>query len=294
MWQIFTLITTLGLTSLIAPQTQVHAQAVDPAWVAQTFTFGWPGTYNSTMTRCRVLNITFENRPSAVPTPQPPYNLVLSLANHAPLKIDAGSKPSFLWPVNLDLGGPYLLSVYDSAGATGGTGPAFNVVADTTTNATCGTAGIQSSTLDFTVSGVQSQCGAVPMMVSGGKPPYVVSLIAEDYPPKAATFGAGNIQWIIDIKAGVNAYFTVTDSMGNGATSQFFSIGASANTTCLTAAQTLAPGSPALSTVWPGTATGTAAGSTSTSKSASNLTFQVSSTLFAMTFFAAILATIPL
>ncbi|KAG8871278.1 hypothetical protein FRB97_008826 [Tulasnella sp. 331] len=250
------------------------------------------------MTRCRVLNITFTPRPSAVPAPVPPYELILSLANHAPFVVNAGSSGNFLWPVNLDIGGPYLLSMYDSAGATGGTGPAFNVVADTNnTSAHCPVAGLQSSTLNFNVGGSQVQCGTVPITLSGGTPPYVVSLVAEDYPPKRASFAAGNIDWIIDIKAGINAYFTATDSIGNGAVSQFFNIGASANSTCLGVAQTLAPGSPALSTVYPGTGvasstgTGTAGSTaTSTAKSSSNLQVQISSKQLIMTALGSVVA----
>ncbi|KAG9034642.1 hypothetical protein FRB95_012962 [Tulasnella sp. JGI-2019a] len=299
MWHLLALIAAVGLTSFIVPQTHhVNAQAVIPNWLDQTFTFGWPGTENSTQTRCRVLNITFANRPSAVPTPTEPYTIVLSRAGYTPLVVNAGSKPSFLWKVNVDLGGPYLLSAYDSAGATGGTGLSFNVVADTINNATCSSAGMKASTLDFTVSGTPSQCGMVPMTVSGGQPPYVVNFLGENYPPKRATFAAGNIDWIIDLKAGINAYFSVTDTLGNGAVSQFFNIAASANSTCLATAQTLAPGSPALSTVYPGTgvasSTGTAAGATSTSKSSSNPTLRISNTVLAMAVFGAIVATLPL
>lgn len=79
------------------------------------------------MTRCRILNITFTPRPSAVPAPQAPYELILSLANHAPFVVNAGSSGNLLWEVDLDIGGPYLLSMYDSAGATGGVSSCLGV-----------------------------------------------------------------------------------------------------------------------------------------------------------------------
>ncbi|KAG9025789.1 hypothetical protein FRB95_009789 [Tulasnella sp. JGI-2019a] len=137
------------------------------------------------------------------------------------------------------------------------------------------------------------------MTVSGGKPPYVVSFVAENYPPKRANFASGNIDWTIDLKAGINAYFTVTDSLGNGAVSQFFNIAASSNSSCLATAQTLAPGSPALSTVYPGTGvgmatTGTAPSASSISKSSSNLIFQVPTALLAMSALSAMIVTTPL
>ncbi|KAG8869578.1 hypothetical protein FRB97_001027, partial [Tulasnella sp. 331] len=178
--------------------------------------------------------------------------------------------------------------MYDSAGATGGTGPAFNVVEDTVTNATCSAADLQLSTLGFDIGGAQTQCGTVPIAVSGGTAPYVVSLVAEDYPPKRASFAAGNIDWVVDIKAGTNAYFTVTDALGNGAVSQFFNIGASANSSCLGVAQTLGPGSPALSTVYAGTDVASSTGmasSTSSAKSSPSPQVQISSTQPLMTVF---------
>lgn len=111
------------LLPLLTLLSTVLSQSVDPPWVSQTFTFGWPGTYNSTMIRCRVLNITFLARPSAAPDTAPPYELVLITAGRSPLKVPAGGTGSFLWTVNLDLGGPYMLSTYDSAGGSGGVSP---------------------------------------------------------------------------------------------------------------------------------------------------------------------------
>ncbi|KAG8853653.1 hypothetical protein FRB96_008070 [Tulasnella sp. 330] len=224
------------------------------------------------MTRCAVLNITFTPSPSAVPTPQPPYQLIISLTNHTPLVVDAGSSDNFQWPLTLDVGGPYLMTMYDSAGATGGTSQAFNVLADTTSNSTCDEAGLKSSTLNLGVGATHTQCGTVPITVSGGSPPYVVSLVAEDSPPKRASFAAGNIDWIIDLKAGINAYFTVTDTLGNGAVSQFFKIGASSDMSCLTVAQTLTPGSPALSTIYPGTGAASSTGTSGSTVATANYT----------------------
>ncbi|KAG9031081.1 hypothetical protein FRB95_003192 [Tulasnella sp. JGI-2019a] len=74
-------------------------------------------------------------------------------------------------------------------------------------------ASMKAWTLDFTVSGTP------------GQPPHVINFLGENYPPKRAKFAAGNI--IIHLKAGINAYFSVTDTLGNGAIPRPPNIGAS-------------------------------------------------------------------
>ncbi|KAG8987603.1 hypothetical protein FRB93_004475 [Tulasnella sp. JGI-2019a] len=280
---------------LVAP---IHSQAVDPVWVSPSFTFTGPSTNQTT--RCSSIPITIT---PGSPAPHPPYTLVVLLANSQPLKVDAGSSGSFTWPVSLDLGGPYLLTMYDSAGAPGTTGTAFNVVAGTgaNTTTTCTRTTTTSSTLGFNVPGTITQCNTVALSISGGTPPYSVSFVAENNTPKKATFATGTINWTVDVHSGTNAYFTVSDTAGNGAVSQFFTVGSSSIGSCIGTAKTVTPGSPALSTVYSATgssatpAAGSAAGSASSSKSSANPGAQISSSLLAIVgVVGAVVAALPL
>lgn len=113
-------ISTIALATLLP-----SALAQNPPWEVQTFDFGW-SPYNSTLTQCRVLDLVWSTRSGASPTPQPPFEAVVWAAGQQPYIINAGQGvgPSggyeYGWLVNLPVGGPYMISLYDSQGGTGG------------------------------------------------------------------------------------------------------------------------------------------------------------------------------
>ncbi|KAG8865493.1 hypothetical protein FRB97_004694 [Tulasnella sp. 331] len=182
---------------------QVEAQTSEPPFAAQTFSFGWTGVANSTLTRCRVLNVTVTPLDLLHP-PLGPFELDVYSQFQAPLSINAGTVFYYLWTVDLDIGGPYLLSMEDAFGGTGGTSLSFNVVADPL-GSTCGSSGMVSSNLQLDVSSNRAQCGDVPISVSGGTPPYTLTVVPESSIPKMVTYSTGNVNYTLDIKAGVNA-----------------------------------------------------------------------------------------
>ncbi|KAG9025784.1 hypothetical protein FRB95_009784 [Tulasnella sp. JGI-2019a] len=245
----------------IFPYTQAQVQvAPQPPYVAQAFSFGWVGTANSTLTRCRTLNVTLTPQDLAHP-PLGPFDLNVYSQFRAPLTINQGTTFWHLWTVNLDIGGPYLLSMNDAYGGTGGTSMAFNVIADPL-GSTCGSSGMVSSALQLDVSAQRAQCGNVSVSVSGGTPPYTLTFVPELSLPKMVTYSTGNFNYTLDTKAGVNAIFSVEDALGSGATSSYFTVAASSDSSCLGVAPTLSEGAPALSTIYTGaSATGAAASS---------------------------------
>ncbi|KAG8987579.1 hypothetical protein FRB93_004450 [Tulasnella sp. JGI-2019a] len=235
----------------IIPYTQAQVQvAPEPPYVVQSFSFGWVGTANSTMTRCRTLNVTLTPRDLAHP-PLGPFDLNVYSQFREPLTINQGTTFWHLWTVDLDIGGPYLLSMNDAYGGTGGVSQAFNVVADPL-GSTCGSSGMISSALQLDVSAQRAQCSNVSIAVTGGTPPYTLTVVPEMSLPKAVTYSTGTFNYTLDIKAGVNAVFSVVDVLGSGAVSSYFTVAASSDASCLGVAPTLSVGASALSTIYPG------------------------------------------
>ena len=118
----------LGLIPLV---TLVQSQTVNPPWELQTFDYGW-SPFNDTLTQCRSLVISWNDRSvSGAPTPQPPFSLIWWLAGYEPYKLDigagsvSGNNLQYAWLVNLPTGGPYINSMIDSGGGTGGVSATF-------------------------------------------------------------------------------------------------------------------------------------------------------------------------
>ncbi|KAG8981583.1 hypothetical protein FRB94_014026 [Tulasnella sp. JGI-2019a] len=240
--------------------------APEPPYVAQTFSFGWVGAPNTTMIRCGVLNVTLTAEDSAHP-PLGPFDLNVYSQSREPFIVNQGASFWHLWEVDLDIGGPYLLSMNDAYGGSGGTSQAFNVVADPL-GSTCGSSGMVASAIQLDVSGLRAQCGSVAFVATGGTAPYTLTVVPELLVPKTVTYSTGYFNYTLDLKAGVNAFFSVVDSLGNGAVSSYFTVAASSDATCLGVAPTLSVGAPALSTIYSGaTAAATTGSSNSTHKS---------------------------
>ncbi|KAG8853646.1 hypothetical protein FRB96_008063 [Tulasnella sp. 330] len=242
---------TLLLSSLHYHLVQAQsANTTDPPFVTQTFSFGWPGVANATMIRCRTLNITVTPLdPSHLPLG--PFELNVYSQYRTPLAINAGTVFWHLFPVDLDIGGPYMFSMADAYGGTGGTSLAFNVVADPL-GLTCGSSGMVASGLQLNVTTPRAQCGDVAFSVSGGTPPYTMTVLPESSIPKTVTYATGDFNYTLDVRGGVNAFFSVEDALGVGATSDLFTVAESTDASCLGAAATLTEGAPALSTIYPG------------------------------------------
>ncbi|KAG9038074.1 hypothetical protein FRB95_003002 [Tulasnella sp. JGI-2019a] len=246
----------------------VTTKAQIPPWEAQTFDFGW-SPYNSTLTQCRILNIQWGPRNGSNPMPTAPYQLLIYKEGMSPLTYAAGAGPTLQWQVNLPTGGPYLMSMGDSAGGTGGVGTSFNVLSNPA-GVTCTSSGLTQGTLNFTLGAVTNQCNTIPITAADGTPPFTLTVLPQEYPPKHVIYDSGSFDYVLDLPAGVNTYISLQDSTGRGGVAPFFAVGASSNSSCLKVAATLAPGVPALTSVYPGFPTPTSVPS-SDSKGKSSL-----------------------
>ncbi|KAG8906671.1 hypothetical protein FRB99_006372 [Tulasnella sp. 403] len=92
----------------------------------------------------------------------------------------------------------------------------------------------------------------MPLSVSGGTPPYKLTVLREMVGPKIVQYATGRFEYALDMKSGTNFSMAIEDSTGKGAVSPLMVVGDSANAACLGVAQTVAADSPALATVYPG------------------------------------------
>ncbi|KAG9038073.1 hypothetical protein FRB95_003001 [Tulasnella sp. JGI-2019a] len=221
-----------------------------PPWEAQTFDFGW-GPYNSTLTACRSLHISWTTRSGATPTPTASYGVIIYREGDSPIVYNAGPGPSYDWEVNVPVGGPYMLAMDSAEGGTGGVSLVFNVVADPL-GATCSSSGLTAGTLDFTMGGSTNQCGTVSITAKGGTPPFTLTVVPEVYPPKVIHYDSPTFDYVLGLSSGVNTFFALQDVNGKSMVSQMFAVGSSSDTSCLKAATTVNPEAAALSTVYPG------------------------------------------
>ncbi|KAG8880350.1 hypothetical protein FRB98_005172 [Tulasnella sp. 332] len=211
------------------------------------------------------------------------------MAGDEPRVYDAGLGQSWNWEVDLPTGGPYMLSMNDAAGGTGGVSLVFNVLAASPAS-NCAT-NLAPSTLNFTVNGSIDQCGTISITPSSGVPPFTLIVVPEilSAPSQGRPLRYLDIRrfrwmvyddvlklmlsstlfahqdYVLDLPSNVNIFLTLQDSSGQSGVSQMFTIGSSGNTSCLTAAATVAPGAAALTSFYPlgTTSSPTAAGYTS-------------------------------
>ncbi|KAG8902504.1 hypothetical protein FRB99_004405 [Tulasnella sp. 403] len=244
----------LVLYLLSTVQSVVAQNTPSPPWLAQTFEYWWEPS-NSSVTQCRSLDIAWGPRGTSKPVLKPPFTFLIWEAGETPYTVNLGSGMNYTWKVNIPTGGPYLTTMFDSNGATGGSADSFNVIADPTTSTpSCTIINLPPKTLGFTIGNSLLQCATVPMFVTGGTAPYTLRVLPENYPPKTVHYSSANFNYILDVPAGTTVFFAVQDAAGLGAVGASFVVGSSPNTACLTAASTLSPGAPELTTVYPGIA----------------------------------------
>ncbi|KAG8863491.1 hypothetical protein FRB96_008231 [Tulasnella sp. 330] len=243
-------------------------QAQLPPWETQTFEFGWPGNQTD-VTACTTIKIGWFTNPGAIPPPTSPYQVVVYREGYSPLVYSNLTGGLFHWSVNLPVGGPYMMSMNDAAGGTGGVAATFSVVASPD-GETCLGSGITPASLAFNLNGPTTVCETIPITATGGTPPFKLTVLPDNSPPKTINYASGNFAYVLDVAPALKTFLLLQDSTGKSGVSQQFVVGSSTNTSCLTAAATLAPGSPALTTEYPGlsttatTAATTSAAATST------------------------------
>ncbi|KAG8863488.1 hypothetical protein FRB96_008228 [Tulasnella sp. 330] len=221
-----------------------------PPWETQTIEFGWNGPQTS-ITQCSVVTIQWDTRAGAIPPPTPPYQFVLYREGYSPLVYPAGSNGTYLWQVDVPNGGPYMMSMNDAANGTGGVAETFSVVSDPNA-VTCPTGALTPATLAFNLGAVTNVCNTIPITTVGGTPPFTMTVLPDNAPPKIIHYGSGHFDYVLDVPAGTNTFLTIKDANGQAGVSQQFTVGSNTNTSCLTAATTLAPGAPALASIYPG------------------------------------------
>ncbi|KAG8984907.1 hypothetical protein FRB93_006161 [Tulasnella sp. JGI-2019a] len=270
-----TLILDLAILSFL-PSSFVSAQETAaqplPPWEFQTMYWGWT-PYNATLTQCRHLTLEWWQIPGTSPTIKAPFTFTFYLEGHDPYPLNAGSGTpltgshlGFDWVVDLPTGGPYQISLSDANGALGGVGSYLYILGESPPVSACTPIILTPSELTLTINGDESQCSTMNVTVTGGTPPYTFTAVQQDIEPKMISYSTGNFQYVLDIGAGHNVTYGVTDSTGKGATYKQFTVGSSTDTSCLTLAPTLQPLAAGLTSVYQGlTAPATASSSSSTS-----------------------------
>ncbi|KAG8863489.1 hypothetical protein FRB96_008229 [Tulasnella sp. 330] len=221
-----------------------------PPWEAQTIEFGWNGPQTS-VTQCQVTTIQWDTRAGAIPPPTPPYQFVLYREGYSPLVYPAGTNGTYLWQVDVPIGGPYMMSMNDAANGTGGVVETFSVVADPA-GETCPTWALVPATLSFTLGAPTNVCNTIPITAVGGTPPFTMTILPDNATPKTIHYASGHFDYVLDVASGTNTFLVLKDANGESGVSQQFNVGGGTNTSCLTAATTLAPGSAALASIYPG------------------------------------------
>lgn len=110
-------------TAITTSTTTAAIPSALPPWSFSTFDYGWD-PINSTLTQCGHITITWENSQDAhYLKPVPPFTMEWWLAGRAPYRFPVPFKEhthEYNWQVDLPVGGPYLVSMHDGNGATGG------------------------------------------------------------------------------------------------------------------------------------------------------------------------------
>ncbi|KAG8728922.1 hypothetical protein FRC12_021396 [Ceratobasidium sp. 428] len=238
-----------------------------PPWDQETFSFGvsircfveipsqssngslekW-NFESGAIPQCSILKLSFDNDlgdPSlhANPAPAPPYTVSVYQGGYAPLTLavgNIGQVGTYPWTVNLPVNNPFMLTMKDSAGYTGGTSTRFTVMPGSS-NCSLSANPMPPPSLSFTRTG-NSQCGKVNIVVNNGTSPYQVEIIPEVRQQKTLHFATNVFDFVLDIPMSLSYIIAVTDAEGHSAIDGILAVGSSSDGSCLNAATTMTVG----------------------------------------------------
>ncbi|KAG8998391.1 hypothetical protein FRB95_009320 [Tulasnella sp. JGI-2019a] len=256
-----------AISLIIIFATFVNAQQTLPPYAEQTMAWDWTVPQSGTVTQCSNVTLTWDLAvQNSTPPMQGPFTFTFFREGYQPFLLEVGNGTpnalgnlTYQWNVQLPVGGPYEVSLADANGAMGGVVPLTSVTAS---GEACTPTNLVASTLILTTTPANlTECATITVNVTGGKPPYTFEEVVEWATTKTTKYSTGYFDYVLDAKSGSRVALAVTDSSGKGAVGPFFNVGTSNNSSCLTSAPTVAPSSPALTSVYPGMPT-SGAGST--------------------------------
>jgi len=212
---------------------------------------------NATWEQCQPLLLQWWQITNSSSAVSPPFTFTFYIAGYQPYLLNVGngnfngSVYQYQWTVNIPVGDEFQVSLTDSKGAPGGDINYVNVTAASPPDTSCTQAKLTGSSLTLSVGNNLNQCANVSINVIGGTAPYTFSAVEAWLQPKVVHYSGGSFTYVLDAAAGTEMSFAVTDSKGKGAVGPKFVVGNSTDSSCLTAAATVTPQSPALTTVYP-------------------------------------------
>lgn len=81
--------------------------------------------YEPTINKCATIQNGWGDRTTASPPSQGPYNMLILSPGNVPFNVVSTNALKYTWNVHLPVGGPYLLTMTDQQGYTGGVSNPF-------------------------------------------------------------------------------------------------------------------------------------------------------------------------
>ncbi|PVG00843.1 hypothetical protein CPB86DRAFT_782064 [Serendipita vermifera] len=208
-------------------------------WDNQLFDFGWE-PYDPTIVRCSTINVTWSQRRTAEPDMQAPFSLIALTGGYQPFQFASTSSTGYNWNVQLPTGGPYIMTMKDANGYTGGTSLVFQVT-DPTIGTTCDTNTFTPNNLTITTSGSFAECSGITVTAQGGTAPYTMQILVGMRPPKTTTWTTSTMSYTIDLQPSEQFFVLVTDANGNTALGGIYTV-ETGDTACYNVATTVVSG----------------------------------------------------
>ncbi|KAG9026177.1 hypothetical protein FRB95_009319, partial [Tulasnella sp. JGI-2019a] len=170
----------LVILLIIMVATFVSAQQGLPPYAEQTMDWAWTIPGSSTVTACSNVTLTWDLAvPNSTPPMQGPFTFTFFREGYEPFVLPVGmgtpnklGNLTYHWNVQLNVGGPYQVSLADANGAMGGVVPLDSVVLATSPGGTCTPTNVPAATLNLTTSANLNECATMAVSVTGGTPPY--------------------------------------------------------------------------------------------------------------------------
>ncbi|PVG01879.1 hypothetical protein CPB86DRAFT_62041 [Serendipita vermifera] len=208
-------------------------------WDNIIFFFGW-SPYEPTIPRCSILDVGWDGKEGAVPTMQGPFSLTALTGGYQPFQFASVNDTGYNWTVQLPAGGPYMMTMKDANGYTGGTSLVFQVP-DSPPGTRCDTDTLTPNNLTIAITSSFAECSGMIVTAQGGTAPYTMQIIVSQRPPKTSTWTTSTMSYTIDLQPSEQFFVFVRDANGRTALNGIYTVG-TGDSACYEVATTVTSG----------------------------------------------------